>query len=68
MHFDKAFIIGLPDHTNKRLDRCFQRCEREGVKIKLWNGIYGLDVDIPKYQAEGYLSDDFELKLPERYQ
>jgi len=65
MHFDKAFIIGLPDHTNKRrLDRSFERCEREGVKMKLWNGIYGPDVDIPVHQAKGYLSDDFELKLP----
>ena len=64
MHFDKAFIIGLPSHTNKRLDRCFERCEREGVKIELWNGVYGPDVDIPAYQSKGYLSDNFELKLP----
>jgi GR25 family glycosyltransferase involved in LPS biosynthesis len=64
MHFDKAFIIGLPDHMDKRLERCFKRCEGEGVNIKLWSGIYGLDVDIPEYQAKGYLSDDFDLQLP----
>ena len=64
MHFDIAFIIGLPSHTNKRLDRCFKRCEREGVDIDLWPGLYGLDVDIAEYQAKGYLSDDFDLKLP----
>ena len=64
MHFDKAFIIGLPDYTNKRLERCFKRCEREGVNTKLWSGIYGLDVDIPEYQAKGFLSDDFDLQLP----
>ena len=64
MHFDKAFIIGLPNHTNKRLDRSLQRCKREGVDIQLWNGVYGPDVDIAAHQSKGYLSDDFELKLP----
>ena len=64
MHFDKAFIIGLPSHTNKRLERCFKRCEREGVDAKLWSGIYGPDVDIQDYQNKGYLASDFELQLP----
>ena len=64
MHFDKAYIIGLPNHTNKRLDRCFKRFKREKVDVELWEGIYGLDVDINKYQKAGYLSQDFKLKLP----
>ena len=64
MHFDKAYIIGLPNHTNKRLDRCFKRFKREKVDVELWEGIYGLDVDINKYQKAGYLSKDFKLKLP----
>jgi len=64
MHFDKAFIIGLPSHTNKRLERCFKRCEREGVDAKLWSGVYGPDVDIQDYQNKGYLASDFELQLP----
>jgi GR25 family glycosyltransferase involved in LPS biosynthesis len=64
MHFDKAFIIGLPGHTNKRLERCFKRFKREGIEVELWAGIYGLDVNIKEYQQKGYLSDDFNLKLP----
>ncbi len=64
MHFDKAFIIGLPGYTNKRLDRCFKRFKREKVDVELWPGIYGLDVDTNKYQKQGYLSDDFKLNLP----
>ena len=64
MHFDKAYIIGLPNHTNKRLDRCFKRFKREKVNVELWEGIYGLDVDINKYQKQGYLSNDFQLLLP----
>jgi len=64
MHFDKAYIIGLPNHTNKRLDRCFKRFKREKVDVELWEGVYGLDVDINKYQKAGYLSQDFKLKLP----
>ena len=64
MHFDKAFIIGLPGHTNKRLERCFKRFKRENVDVKLWQGIYGLDVNIKEYQKKGYLAKDFQLKLP----
>ena len=64
MHFNKAFIIGLPKHTGKRLERCFKRCKREGIDALLWPGIYGLDVDIEKYKQLGYLSKNFQLTLP----
>ena len=64
MHFDKAFVIGLPKYTNKRLERCFKLLKKEGVDANLWPGIYGLDVNIKDYQSKGYLSDDFYLHLP----
>ena len=31
MHFDKAFVIGLSKHSNKRLERCFSRFKKEEV-------------------------------------
>jgi len=64
MHFDKAYIIGLPNHTNKRLDRCFKRFKREKVDVELWPGLYGPDINIQEYQDKGYLSKDFTLKMP----
>ena len=64
MHFDKAFIIGLPKHTKNRLDKTFQLFKEQDVNAMLWEGIYGLDVNIKEYQTLGYLSDDFYLHLP----
>ena len=64
MHYDKAFIIGLPKYSDKRLERCFSRFKKEEVSVKLWEGIYGPDVNIKNYKQLGYLSQDFKLSLP----
>ena len=44
MHFDKAFVIGLPKYSDKRLERCFRRFKKEGVHAELWEGLYGLEI------------------------
>ena len=49
MHFDKAYIIGLPKHTKNRLDKTFQLFKEQDVNAMLWEGIYGLDVNIKEY-------------------
>ena len=64
MHFDKAFFIGLPNHTPKRINRFYNRSKKENLVVKLWPGIYGLDVDIKEYQDKGYLTPNFTLHLP----
>lgn len=64
MHFDKAYIIGLPKLSSKRLDKCFKKFNEQGIKVELWEGIHGLEVDTEKYRDDGYLTDDFQLKLP----
>ncbi len=64
MHFDKAYIIGIPKLTSKRLNRCFKKFNEQGIEVKLWEGKHGLEVDIEKYKNDGYLTNDFQLKLP----
>ena len=64
MHFDKSFFISLATHTPERIERFYKRSKKENLSVKLWPGIYGLDVNIKEYQDKGYLTDDFTLHLP----
>ena len=64
MHFDKAYIIGIPKFSSKRLDKSFKKFNEQGIDVELWEGLYGLEIDIEKYKKSGYLSDDFYLHFP----
>tara|TARA_Y100001970_G_scaffold80605_1_gene102341 strand:+ start:318 stop:1025 length:708 start_codon:yes stop_codon:yes gene_type:complete len=64
MHFDEAYIIGIPKLSANRLDKCFKKFKKQNIDAKLWEGIHGLEVNIEKYKKSGYLSEDFDLMLP----
>ena len=64
MNFDKSYIIGIPQLSQKRLDRCFEKFKNQNIDVELWEGKYGLEVDLDEYKKKGYLSNDFKLKLP----
>ncbi|MAV58380.1 MAG: hypothetical protein CMG07_05315 [Candidatus Marinimicrobia bacterium] len=64
MHFDKAYIIGIPKLTPLRLEKCFNKFLEQNISVELWEGINGIEVDIQKYKKLKYLSNDFKLKMP----
>ena len=64
MNFDKAYVIGSYDFSPKRLKRFYHMSNSMNINVELWPAIYGLDVDVNEYKANGYLSDDFELRMP----
>ena len=64
MHFDKAYIIGIPKLSANRLDNCFKKFKEQDIDVSLWEGLHGLEINIEEYKKSGYLSDDFDLRLP----
>lgn len=64
MHFDKAYVIGVEGKSTERLNRFFASCETAGVKAELFNAVNGAEINYDQWQKEGYLSSDFELRMP----
>ena len=64
MHFDKAYVIGVEGKSTERLNRFFDSCKKAGVKAELYNAVNGAAIDYDQWQQEGYLSSDFELRMP----
>ena len=64
MNFDKSYIIGIPQLSQKRLDRCFKKFKDQNINVELWEGVYGADINLDKYKKMEYLSNDFKLNLP----
>ena len=50
MHFDKSYIIGIPKLSKKRLERCFEKFKNQNIDVELWEGKYGLEVDLNEYK------------------
>ena len=63
MIYDKAYLISL-EQSIKRRERFYHYAVPAGLDVQWIPAIYGLDVDIEAYQQQGYLSDDFELRMP----
>jgi len=64
MRFDKAYVIGFKERGAERLHRFFGSAEEAGVDVELFPAVDGAAVDAEKSRELGYLSDDFELRMP----
>ncbi|MFL2988598.1 MAG: glycosyltransferase family 25 protein [Candidatus Neomarinimicrobiota bacterium] len=64
MKFDKAYVIGSNQVSEKRLNNFFKQNVLKNKKISIWPAINGLNLNIKKYQDLKYLSDNFKINLP----
>lgn len=64
MKFDKAYVIGFEERGAERLRRFFDSAEEAGVDVELFPAVDGAAVDADAFRARGYLSEDFEPKMP----
>jgi len=64
MHFDKAYVIGFEQTGAKRLERFFQHANKAGVEVELFPAVNGREVDTLEFKTQGYLGEEFELRMP----
>ncbi len=64
MHFNKAYVICVAEKSPDRLRRFFRNCRRAGVSAELFPAVNGASIDTMDWQQNGYLTQDFKLKMP----
>lgn len=63
MHFDKAYLISLKESEQRR-NRFNRMAQKASVNVEWFDAVKGSEVDIEKYRSNGYLSEDFKLRMP----
>lgn len=63
MHFDKAFLISLKESEQRR-NRFYRMAQKASLDVEWFEAIKGSEVDIDDYRKNGYLAEDFQLKMP----
>lgn len=63
MQFDKAYLISLKE-SKKRREKFFKLAQKASLLVEWFEGVRGSDVDIEEYRKQGYIANDFKLRMP----